>query len=227
MTARRTTSDLPRIVEEYHRQALVYHDFCGAVRNVIVSLLDEGRFKCQLSWRVKSLESVREKIARNGPKGKTYRRLGDVEDLAGIRLVFYLESDKRRFLSSLVKALTPSRLRTEEHRKESGYRATHVLVRLGRKRLALNEYRRFAGLKCEVQITSALFHAWSEVEHDILYKPGEHLPGLDRATGERLRGELNEAMERFIEPASDILEAVARRTRRRRGRPGAPSNWRS
>lgn len=227
MVVRRAASNTARVVAEYHRQALLYHDFCAAVRNVLVSLLDERRFKYQLSWRVKSLESVREKVSRNAPTGKVYRRLGDVEDLAGIRIVFYLESDKRRFLSVLFRELTPSKLRMEEHRKSSGYRATHVLVQLGRKRIALNEYRRFAGLKCELQLTSALYETWSEIEHDILYKPGRHVPTLDRATEARLRAELNEAMRCYIEPASDILESVARVARRRVARAAAPPDWRS
>ena len=227
MTTRRTTSDPARIVGEYDRQAIVYHDFCAAIRNVIVSLLDEGRFKYQLSWRVKSLDSVREKVARNAAKGKVYRRLRDIEDVAGIRVVFYLESEKRRFLSVLIREMTRSKLRTEEHRKESGYRATHVAVELGKKRLVLHEYRRFAGFKCELQLTSALYHAWSEIEHGILYKRGPHRPGLGGTAEERLRTELNEALERFIEPASDLLESVAGRRRARQARAAAPQSWRS
>lgn len=217
-TARRAVSSTSRIVDEYYRQDIVYYDFCAAIRNVIVSLLDHGGFKYQLSWRVKSIESIREKIARNAALGKVYRRLADIEDLAGIRVVFYLESEKRRFYAALMREMTRSRLQTEEHRKDSGYRATHVLVQLGPKRATLNEYRRFAGLKCELQLTSALYHAWSEVEHDILYKRGPHVQSLDGATEARLKRELNGALGRFIEPASDLLESVASRTRRRGAR---------
>lgn len=222
-TPARARSSAAGIIREYLEQAPTYVDFCGAVRNVLVSLLEEQGLKYQISWRVKSLDSVREKIARNAAGGRTFSRLEDVEDLAGIRIVFYLEIDKRRFLAAMSNALTRSRLRTEEHRKDTGYRATHVLVQLGRKRLALNEYRRFAGLKCEVQLTSALYHAWSEVEHDILYKRVQHLPKLAPAAEARLRAELTQAMDRYIQPASDILEALAERAgrrRRRRGRGG-------
>jgi ppGpp synthetase/RelA/SpoT-type nucleotidyltranferase len=227
MTPRLGTANPSRIVEEYYRQDIVYYDFCAAIRNVIVSLLDEGRFKYQLSWRVKSIESVRQKIARRAPKGRVYRHLGDIEDLAGIRVVFYLESEKRRFLAALLKEMTRSKLRTEEHRKNSGYRATHVLVQLGPKRLALNEYRRFAGLKCELQLTSALYHAWSEVEHDILYKRRPRAGRLDDAAEARLKGELNEAMNRLIEPASNLLESVARRAGARRAGSAVQPGWRS
>jgi ppGpp synthetase/RelA/SpoT-type nucleotidyltranferase len=172
--------------------------------------------KYQLSWRIKSLDGIRDKIARNAAKGKFYQRLSDVEDVAGIRIVFYLESDRRRFLSALVREMTRCRLQMEEHRKESGYRSTHVLAQLGKKRLSLSEYRRFAGFKCEIQLTSALYHAWSEIEHDILYKPDRHLRPLSRVDEEQLKRELNEAMEHHFQPASDILESVARRARRRR-----------
>ena len=213
------TSNTARIVAEYREQSLVYHDFCAAMRNLLVSLLDHRQFKYQLSWRVKSLDSVRAKIVRNAALGKVYRRLGDVEDLAGVRIVFYLESDKQRFLAALVDEMTRSKLRMEEHRKEQGYRALHVLAELGRKRLALNEYRRFAGLKCEIQLTSALYNAWSEVEHDILYKRDRNLAPLGRAGEARLKKQLNEAMGHYLQPASDILEAVAREARRGGRRP--------
>lgn len=208
-------SNPTRIVAQYQQQALLYHDFCASVRNLLVSLLDSRRLKHQISCRIKTLDSIREKIVRNGARGKVYRQLSDVEDVAGIRIVFYLESDKRRFLAALFKELTRDRLQVEEHRKVRGYRSTHVLAQFGSKRLALNEYRRFAGLKCEIQLTSALYHAWSEVEHDILYKHDHRLEPARGATMLALKQELDEAMERHIQPASQALEAVARKAARR------------
>ena len=207
-------SDTARVVAQYREQSLLYHDFCASLSNLLVSLLDSKRFKYQISSRIKSLDSVCEKIERNAAKGKFYRQLGDVEDLAGIRVVFYLESDKRRFLSALFKELTRDRLRVQEHHKERGYRSLHILARFGSKRLALSEYRRFAGLKCEIQLTSALYHAWSEVEHDILYKRDHRQNPLDGAAVLTLKRELDEAMAGYIQPASEILEAVARKVRR-------------
>ena len=54
---------------------------------------------------------------------------------------------------------------------------------------------------------------------DILCKRGPHVRSLDRATEVRLTRELNDAMRRFIEPASDLLESVASRARGRGARP--------
>jgi ppGpp synthetase/RelA/SpoT-type nucleotidyltranferase len=198
-----------RITSEYHSQLQLYTQFCESVRNVVVALIERHALKSQVSWRIKSLDSIREKIRRNEPKGLRYARLADIEDLAGIRVVFYVESDKRRFLSLLPREMTRGRVKVEEHRKDRGYRSTHVLVQFGAKRLALNEYARFKGLKCEVQLTSALYHAWAEIEHDILYKRNPTLAPLSRAALARLEHQFDVLMVDHIRPAAAILDAIA------------------
>lgn len=209
MTNGARATGFARIASDYHGQLQLYTDFCDSVRNVIVALIERHGLKYQVTWRIKSLESIREKIRRNGPKGLRYTRLADVEDLVGIRVVFYVESDKRRFLSLLARELTRGRVKVEEHSKAQGYRATHVLVQFGAKRLALNEYARFKGLKCEVQLTSALYHAWSEIEHDILYKRNSNLSPLSRAELARLEHQFDGLMVDHIRPAAAILDAIA------------------
>ncbi len=212
------TATVAAIVTEYHERALVYYDFVVAMHNILVSLLDQRGFKYQISRRLKTVESIREKIGRNSRRGKVYRQLADVEDLAGIRIVFLLESDKQRFQAALFSELTRGRLSLETHRKASGYRATHVLAQLGRKRLSLHEYRRFVGLKCEIQLTSALYHAWSEIEHDILYKPNGHIKPLPQGTAESLERQLAGALSEHLERAGEMLELAAARARRARAR---------
>lgn len=219
MRAHRASADLVAIVSEYHEKALLYHDFIAAMRNILVSLLDDQGFKYQISHRIKSVDSLREKVRRNAARGVRYRRLADVEDLAGIRVVFLLESDKRRFQAALVGELTRDRLSFEEHHKASGYRATHVLASLGRKRSALREYRRFAGLKCEIQLTSALYHAWSEIEHDILYKRNGSAGRLPSAVAERIRQQMADALRDHLEKAADLLEVAAARAHTARSLP--------
>lgn len=210
------TVGIASIVTEYHERALVYYDFLAAMHNILVSLLDQRGFKYQISRRLKTVESIREKIGKRSRGGKVYGRLADVEDVAGIRVVFLLERDKRRFLAALSSELTRDKLELEHHRKASGYRATHVLAQLGRKRLALHEYRRFAGLKCEIQLTSALYHAWSEIEHDILYKRNGHAAPLNPATARGLERQLAGALNDHLERAGEILERVAARAGRAR-----------
>jgi putative GTP pyrophosphokinase len=197
------------ISEEYRENALLYHNFCSTMQNLMINLLDNKGFKYQLASRIKSLDSIKEKMLRNYEKGKTYKKLNDVEDLVGIRIIFYLESDKRRFVNVVSREFTPGRLKIEEHRKEKGYRSIHIQVQLGKKRLVLNEYCKFAGLKCELQLTSALFHAWSEIEHDIFYKRNLHLEKNEPELFFALKQELEDVMTKYVVSASDTFESIA------------------
>ena len=61
---------------------------------------------------------------------------------AGIRIIFYLESDKQRFISDFFEEFTPQNLQLKEIHKKKGYRANHVRASFGRKRLILNEYNK-------------------------------------------------------------------------------------
>ncbi|WP_122974861.1 hypothetical protein, partial [Comamonas thiooxydans] len=82
----------------------------------------------------------------------------------------------------------------------SGYWATHYRVRINES--TLNEsQKRYSEAKVEVQVASVLMHAWSEVEHDLVYKPlqgmlsEEEYAILDELNGLVLSGEI--ALERL------------------------------
>ncbi len=128
--------------------------------------------------------------------------------MAGIRIVFYLESDKNKFVHDLYQELTPKNLKLKERHIEKGYRSTHVIASLGQKRLILGEYRKFKGMKCEIQLTSALYHAWSEIEHDIFYKPYyQEIESHEDII--KLKKELENVMTEYIQKASDIFEYIS------------------
>ncbi|HGN1280056.1 TPA: hypothetical protein ACKRG6_001803, partial [Proteus mirabilis] len=80
----------------------------------------------------------------------------------------------------------------------SGYWASHYRVNL--KDTNQNK-RRYENALFEVQVASVLMHAWSEVEHDLVYKPlagdlsEEELAILDEINGLVLTGEI--ALERL------------------------------
>jgi putative GTP pyrophosphokinase len=64
-----------------------------------------------------------------------------------------------------------------------GYASRHFLVRLDPSRAELPEYDVLRGLTMEIQVRTAVQHAWAEVEHDIRYKldiPAEQRPEFDR-----------------------------------------------
>lgn len=198
-----------RIVGEYKDKLHLYHDFCITMQALLVSLLDNNGYKYQIAHRIKSVGSLKNKITRKMNKGTQYNSLMDIGDLAGIRVIFYLESDKNKFIHDLYEELTPKNLELVKHNKRNGYHSTHIIAQFGEKRLILAEYKRYIGLKCEIQLTSALYHAWAEIEHDIFYKPSEEINSLDQLIIRKLKQELENAMTVYIEKAHDIVEHVA------------------
>jgi len=202
------------LIGEYRLWKPIYADLCLSMSNLLYSLLQNGGYKFQLTHRVKDVEALRAKIRRR--REIHYRGLGDVEDLAGIRIIFYLESDKERFIRELCRELSGS-VQREDHSKEGGYRATHLTVSFGRKRYELTEYRKFQNLKCEIQLTSILYHAWSEIEHDIFYKEDRKERKGSREKLSELKHRLFHVMEEHITKANAELEAVAEEVKKVRG----------
>ena len=78
----------------------------------------------------------------------------------------------------------------------------------GPRRLQLSEYRRFADLKIEIQVTTILRHAWAEIEHDLVYKDIRGLQQRDPQRFAAMQRRLRSIMERYIKPASAGLEDI-------------------
>lgn len=94
----------------------------------------------------------------------------------------------------------------------SGYGARHFRVHIPASRLSA-EQERYSSALIEVQVASVLMHAWSEVEHDLVYKPLEgqlsvsEYALLDQLNGLVLAGEI--ALEQ-LQVAGDRRVADAR-----------------
>ncbi len=100
---------------------------------------------------------------------------------------------------------------TDHRQRFSGYGARHLRVYIPDSRLNENQ-KRYAAARIEVQVASVLMHAWSEVEHDLVYKPLEGLLSaseyalLDQLNGLVLAGEI--ALEQ-LQQAGDARVAAA------------------
>jgi len=158
-----------KIVDDFREKRALYEEFCLAMHKMLDSMLVAQDYKYQIFYRIKELDHLEEKIIRKAKEGTVYEKLEDLEDLAGLRILFYLEADKDKFTKKLLSELT-GEVDVTHYKKLSGYESTHVIASFGKKRISLPEYGKFEGLKCEIQLTSILHHAWAEIEHDIIYK---------------------------------------------------------
>lgn len=196
-----------RILAEYKTKRPQYEEFCVAVHKLLDLFLKEGGYKHQLVYRVKSPERLHEKLVRKTEQGIMYGKLSDIEDLAGLRVIFYSEGEKERFIKEIKDEISGA-IRIEEKKSKSGYNATHLIVAFGPSRLKLREYKHFEGLKSEIQATTILRHAWAEIEHDLIYKDISGLKEQDPEKFALMREKLEGIMEKHIKKASVEFEEV-------------------
>ncbi|HEY9785829.1 MAG TPA: hypothetical protein V6D17_10540, partial [Candidatus Obscuribacterales bacterium] len=88
---------------------------------------------------------------------------------------------------------------------------------------------RYADAKLEVQVASIIMNAWSEVEHDLIYKPkGGSISPEERAildelngavlAGERILERLQEATQRRREAIKEWRDSLASAKNRKRNK---------
>jgi ppGpp synthetase/RelA/SpoT-type nucleotidyltranferase len=204
------------ILTEFTNRQHSLQDLADTLRVLICMILNDGGFVVHsVTSRCKTIESLSDKLSR---PDKSYRCLADVTDLTGLRITTYFADDVDRIASLLAdefkidaensidkrQALDPDRF---------GYQSLHYVAELSGKRCKLAEYRKFSGLKFEIQVRSILQHAWAEIEHDIGYKSGAGVPREIRRRFSRVAGLLELADAEFLSIRNELAEYTARVTR--------------
>lgn len=142
-------------------------------------------------------------------------------DLAGIRVITLIEADVQK-VCELIQAMfnvhpADSVNKSEKLGEEKvGYRSVHFVCDVGQDREKLPEFSAYKGLCFEIQIRTALEHAWSEIEHDRGYKLGGKLPSHLNRRFKLLSGllesadlEFNRLTEEIEEYANGLKENIA------------------
>ncbi len=208
-------------IKQYEKEYAFYQQLALVVKELLETEIYNRGIKAIVTHRTKKLDSLREKLYRRNNK-KHYRSCEDIEkdivDLAGIRVALYFPSDRkvldktieRLFDVEAKKEFPSDPQRPKLNKRFSGYWASHYRVRL---RESEELDKRFSAKIVEIQVASVLMHAWSEVEHDLVYKPlsgavsDVELAILDEINGLVMAGEI--ALER-------LQKAYVERTKRRK-----------
>ena len=188
-----------RLINEYKKNLTLYDNFTKTVKNLLEKLLRENKILAQsVSSRTKDISSFDEKLQKN--RHLQNKQLNQIYDLAGCRVIFYLEEAIDFFASVLHKEFDV--IKYTPKISPNDYNARHLIVRFKGNRLALPEYSDYRDLVCEIQLTTVLYHAWSEMYHDIIYKPSERLLEFDRPAFDSLKNYFEEIMEKHLKEAS-------------------------
>ncbi len=201
------TEIIEKFIDEYKSQQSAYKDFGKIIRKIIRTILKNNEFRyLVVSKRTKGINSLRKKII----KDKRYQELKtitEIDDLAGCRIIFYLDKDIERFGNHIYKEFNV--IKEELKYSEDEYNALHFVVTLNEDRLKLMEYAKYSSLKCEIQLTTALYHAWSEMNHDIIYKPQKELSDFDKQTFSALKKEFSDVMKNHIKKAQHTFDFIS------------------
>ena len=212
-------------IARYRREYDYYDQAARLVAQALDSNLQAAGIRSMVTSRAKSPARL-EEIVRLRAKKKAYTTTdeiyADIVDLAGARVALYFPGEREqvdRIIRQLFYALEPPKQFPESskpityQKRFSGYWATHYRVRLKETSLG-SAQQRYADARVEIQVASVLMHAWSEVEHDLVYKPfegtlsDEEYAILDELNGLVMAGEI--ALER-LQKAGEARVAASER----------------
>lgn len=189
-----------KIINEYRSLHDVYVRLDTVVNDILEDSINRHNlFLLGVSHRVKSVESLDEKLGKK--KGK-YTDLSEITDLVGFRIVTFFIDTVDEIMSFLPEIFDIDEENSVDKRKnllatEFGYVSVHFICYL--KEETLKQYPELKGLRFEIQLRSALQHAWAEIEHDLGYKSEFGIPVPLRREFSRVAGLLEIADNQFIE----------------------------
>lgn len=192
-------NDADDVLAAYDHSRDLFTDFTKRLVELLEILLaDRRELIHSITGRVKTRDSLLGKHRR----GRPYRSVHDVHDIAGIRIITMFAEDVDMIAERVKSEFDIDEPNSVDKRTlldpdRFGYLSLHYVISLPKQRLTLSEYRCFSGLKAEIQIRSLLQHAWAEIEHDLGYKSQVALPKAVARQFSRLAGLLEVADDQF------------------------------
>jgi ppGpp synthetase/RelA/SpoT-type nucleotidyltranferase len=202
---------IAQFISRYRKEYDFYEQACRMAAQVLESSLQSAGIRAIVTSRAKNPTRLEDKV-RQRAQSKNYGSVdeiySDIVDLAGIRVALYFPAERDEVGKTIEELFEltvnpkkfPTNSKASYEKRFSGYWATHYRVQLSED--LLNEsQKRYREAVLEIQVASVLMHAWSEVEHDLVYKPlqgklsQDEYAILDELNGLVLAGEI--ALERL------------------------------
>ncbi|MBO1359291.1 hypothetical protein J2D73_05705 [Acetobacter sacchari] len=189
-------------VAQYEQQLGLYSSFSENLVHLLRSIINGDDFKIHvIEARVKTIKSFKEKLNR---PGKSYSNpLQDIPDLCGCRIITYYADDVKKISSIITEEFDvieeelshqPGELEVDKF----GYLSAHYIIRLGKGRRELTEWKKFSSLHAEIQIRTVIQHAWSAISHEMQYKQESSVPSTLQRRLYRIAGLFELADEEFV-----------------------------
>ncbi|WP_156253656.1 RelA/SpoT domain-containing protein [Pseudactinotalea terrae] len=225
---------IERFVAAYEREYDYWDAVAGMARSTLEAALNSSGLRAIVSSRAKSVDRLSQKLQQRN-RHKYYQTSAeireDIADLAGVRVALYFPGQMEEVEQIIRSTLDVVHVKQfPEHstpvpmnsatgvgvlptkRRFVGYGARHFRAHIPSESLTGTGVR-YATAIVEIQVASVLMHAWSEVEHDLVYKPLEgdlsasEYALLDQLNGLVLAGEI--ALEQLQSAGDERLTAAS------------------
>jgi putative GTP pyrophosphokinase len=171
--------------------------------------LEQGRSPINsIKTRLKTFQSIQEKLERRGlPVTPTSIR-ENVNDIAGVRVICAFPEDVYTLADALLRQDDITLLRKKDYiasPKENGYRSLHLIVTVP---IYLSHGKR--QVKVEIQLRTIAMDFWASLEHQLRYKssaPFTQEMAQELFQCAQLSAELDERMDRLRQSVQGIREA--------------------
>lgn len=194
------------ISKEFSNRKEKYNRLGQNITDALKTFLNEQAIPyLDIYFRVRKFDSFYEKIERK----KYSSPFDEVEDICGIRVICYYNSDVDRINSIIKKEfdiLEDLNKSEQLSPKEFAYRSHHFIVKTNKDWQSAPNYRNLDNYKAEIQVRTILMHAWAEIEHKLNYKNDAQVPDKFQRKLFRLSAKFEEADEQFEELRLGIEE---------------------
>ena len=192
-------------------------NFAEVIKSTVRLTLQNEDIKYQsISHRVKGRKSLEDKLSH--PNAPTIKKsVKELNDLVGCRVTFYLEKERDAAYECLKSKFEV--VNSKQEFDDSDYKAIHLIVKLNGEGVDFGESEKLKTLqfKCEIQLTTVIYHAWAELEHSVIYKRSESIDGFDDFY--TLKSMFSIAMKEHLKKAQAMFELIYTR-----GESSSPGN---
>ena len=124
----------PTVMAEYDRKCKLYQKFTSEIEHQLRKILEAENIVCNaITSRIKDRESLSKKIDRKDDK---YSSLGDITDIAGVRVITYYEKDVDKVARIVEQEFAVDKENSIDKRAalepdRFGYCSVHYVVEIG------------------------------------------------------------------------------------------------
>lgn len=208
------TTSTERLQEEFqklqrlmscYRCAILEVETKFRVLNEQFSLQHERNPIESIKSRLKSMESIQEKLQRKGYPMNAESIQKNLKDVAGIRVICSFIDDIYMLADCLVHQDDITLLEEKDyikHPKENGYRSLHLIAEIP---IFLQQEKK--SMKVEVQLRTIAMEFWANLEHRLRYKKNLE-ENVARSTSKELQecAQVSAMLDTKMQSIRDIIE---------------------